>query len=559
MRDFRSVKILVIAFMIVFFANCAKRGSITGGSKDTIAPKLLASYPKNFSVNFDKREIKLVFDENIKLKNVKKQLIISPPLKQDPIISTIAASKYITLKINDTLQKNTTYSFNFGQSIEDNNEGNPYNQFKYVFSTGSYIDSLSISGKIKDALSNTTDNFVSVMLYEVTESSTDSIIYNESPSYITNTLDSLQTFKMENLKAGNYLLVALKDRNGNNKFNPKKEKLGFIKKPVKIPTDSLFEISLFQEKSAFKAIRPSQQTKNKILLGYEGSFDNEKPEITLKKSDSIIQHIITKVPQKDSLYVWHKNVQSDSLAFSIKHKNFSANYNIKTRSKKTDSLSFTASHGGNINFNDVFEIESSTPLVKINEAKIELIQKDSSKVAFTTKYDDFTKKLQLNFVKNPSEKYQLRFLPGAMIDFFENQNDSLFYRLDTKTIEEFGNLNVALQNIKSHPVILDLTNEKGDIIASQYLEKETEAKFKLLPPGSYNLRIIYDTNKNKRFDTGNFLQKLLPEEVIYLSNEIDLRANWDIEQVFDASQAYNRIKKKKETKKEAKPKKGFGL
>src|SRR5690606_30378112 len=197
------------------------------------------SFPKNYGTNFDGREIKLVFDEYVKLKNVNKQLIVSPPLSRAPEISPLTASKTITIKISDALQPNTTYSFNFGQSIEDNNESNPYPQFKYIFSTGSYIDSLKLGGVIKDAYNKNPDNFVSVMLYEADENFNDSIIYNENPRYITNTLDSLKTFSLENLKAGKYLLVAMKDANSNYKFDPKQDKIAFHKEFVTIPNDTL--------------------------------------------------------------------------------------------------------------------------------------------------------------------------------------------------------------------------------------------------------------------------------------------------------------------------------
>jgi hypothetical protein len=153
----------------------------------------------------------------VKLKNLNKQLIVSPPMKYNPEVSPMTPSKIINIKIKDTLQENTTYSFNFGQSIEDNNEGNPYNQFKYIFSTGSYIDSLKVSGTIKDALNKKEDSFVSVMLYEANSKFNDSMVYKSVPRYITNTLDSLKTFKIENVKAGKYLLVAMKDANSNNK------------------------------------------------------------------------------------------------------------------------------------------------------------------------------------------------------------------------------------------------------------------------------------------------------------------------------------------------------
>ena len=200
-----------IALLLVLLAGCAKRGNITGGAKDTIAPVLKASFPKNFSTEFKGKTIKLTFDEFIKLKDLKKQLIISPPLKNEPLIIPSTPSKNITITINDTLQDNTTYSFNFGQSIADNNEGNPYNQFKYIFSTGKSIDSLAIGGKVKDAYLKEVEPFVSVMLYDVTKNYNDSIVYKQTPRYVTNTLDSLKTFKLENLKAGKYLLVAMKD------------------------------------------------------------------------------------------------------------------------------------------------------------------------------------------------------------------------------------------------------------------------------------------------------------------------------------------------------------
>ena len=174
----RTIFILLALTVI----GCAKRGSISGGTKDTIAPVLKASFPKNLSVNFKGNEINLTFDEYVKLKNINKQLVVSPPMKYNPVVSPMTPSKMITIKIKDTLQENTTYSFNFGQSIEDNNEGNPYNQFQYVFSTGSYIDSLKVGGAIKDALNKKEDSFVSVMFD------------TKSVSLISKLLDNFKSF-----------------------------------------------------------------------------------------------------------------------------------------------------------------------------------------------------------------------------------------------------------------------------------------------------------------------------------------------------------------------------
>src|SRR6478609_9674274 len=187
----------LIVFSAILMVGCAKRGTISNGAKDTLAPVLKVSIPKNFSTNFSGKEIKLQFDEYVVLKDVNKQLVISPPMNTAPDISPYSASKSISIKIKDTLLPNTTYSFNFGQSIKDNNEGNPYPQFKYVFSTGSAIDSLTVEGSIKDALEKKTDTYVTVMLYEMNEKYNDSVVFKQKPRYITNTLEGGNDYKIE--------------------------------------------------------------------------------------------------------------------------------------------------------------------------------------------------------------------------------------------------------------------------------------------------------------------------------------------------------------------------
>jgi hypothetical protein len=120
MTKLKNITFLLASLLLL--TNCAKRGTITGGDKDTIAPKIINSAPENFSTNFKGNEIKINFDELIKVKNINKQLIISPPMKKQPVvIPQGSASKFISIKIIDTLQENTTYSFNFGQSSTDNN------------------------------------------------------------------------------------------------------------------------------------------------------------------------------------------------------------------------------------------------------------------------------------------------------------------------------------------------------------------------------------------------------------------------------------------------------
>ena len=511
-------------------ASCAKRGSINGGDKDTIAPVLKASFPKNFSTNFNGREIKLVFDEYVKLKNINKQLIISPPMKNQPEILPQTASKTLTIKLRDTLQPNTTYSFNFGQSIEDNNEGNPFSQFKYVFSTGSYIDSLKIKVKVKDALEKKVDNFVSVMLYEINEKFNDSTIYKEFPRYITNTLDSLEVVTIENIKAGKYLLAALKD-NGNNKFNPKSDKIGFQKQYVTIPNDTIFEVELFKEKLPFKAIKPTQGSGNKLIMGYEGNPKDMK--VAVKNGSEIIPSLVTQFPKKDSVQVWFKTMKADSLQVAVEKDSFKKDFIVKLKKQKSDTLSISPVFAGNLPLRERFALSSSIPLVKFDKSKISVFNKDSIAVPFETEYDDFQQKLYFNFSKEALERYKIELLPGALTDFYEKSNDTLTYNIATKNASDYGNLKVILENAKRFPIIVELTDKTGKVKATAYAESNPEIEFLALEPDKYTLRIIYDDNKNKVWDTGSFMEKRQSEEVIYFPKELDVRANWDVEQPFD--------------------------
>ncbi|MDL2143874.1 Ig-like domain-containing protein [Flavobacterium tructae] len=547
-----------IAFLLVFFMlSCAKRGSITGGLKDTLAPVLKYSSPKNFSTDFKGNEIILGFDEYVKLKNLNKQLIVSPPMKHEPLILPTTPSKVITIKIKDTLLPNTTYSFNFGQSIADNNEGNSINQFKYVFSTGPSIDSLSISGQIKDAYEKNVDNFVSVMLYEINDTYQDSLIYKQSPRYITNTLDSLRTFKLENLKAGKYLLMALKDKGSNNRYNPKDDKIGFIKHYITVPNDTVFELELFKEVLPFKAVKPVQASGNRLYLPYESkqNFKLSKPKVVLKHGNDTMETIVTAFPKKDSLQIWYKplKVKADSLAVEVSKEKYNKRFSVKIKDQKKDTLNITAVQNGTINFRDRFTLESTTPLVKFDKSKIRLVNKDSTAVDFTTEYDEFEQKLYVDFKKEPIEKYSITFFPGALTDFYEKTNDTLAIKLSTKEPADYGNLVLNLKNVKRFPIIVEATNAKGDVVyASDYSEGKTKIEFNLLVPDKFTIRIIYDDNKNKIYDSGDFLNKKYAEEVFYYQTPVDVRTNWDVDQAIDLSIPFNPEVEKKQAEKKKK-------
>jgi uncharacterized protein (DUF2141 family) len=520
-----------ILLSFILSTSCAKRGFIDGGPKDTIAPILVSSKPENFSTNFVGNDIRIIFDEYIKLKDVDKQLIISPPLKNKPDISPVSASKYINIRLRDTLKENTTYSFNFGQSIQDNNEGNPFQSFTYVMSTGSAIDSLTLKGRIKDAYLNKTDDFVSVYLYDINDKFSDSVVYKSMPRYATNTLNQGNDYEFKYLKPGQYKLVALKDKNNNFKFDPKNEKIGFHSDVITIPNDTLYEVELFQEKIPFKTLNATLTHQNKIEVGFEGKQKDAKFE--LKNGNETIKTWLTKPTDKDTLMIWFKPLTVDSLQLHIKKDDFKKTQNIIVRKKEIDSLKLSPMTGI-LKFREDLFINSSTPLAKIDDSKISIRDKDSLEVKFTHFYNEEKQKLEFYFKKEPEQSYHALALPGAITDIFDKTNDSLKFAVNTKRLADFGNLVLNLNNVKSYPLIIDLLNDKGDIQTTFWVkDKDQKIEFKLLDPIKYTVRFIYDTNGNGEWDTGSYVDKRQTEEVLYFPTPVDVRMNWDVNQNID--------------------------
>ncbi|WP_430410514.1 Ig-like domain-containing protein [Kordia sp.] len=521
----------IATFIFLSLINCAKRGVPTGGEPDTEPPKMVKSQPEEFTTNFDEKRIRIYFNEYIKVKDIRKQLIISPPIKEGgyTVYPQSGASKYIDIQILDTLQDNTTYSFNFGQSIVDNNEENPYKYFKYVFSTGSYIDSLEVGGAIKDALNKNPETFVSVMLYEIDSTYNDSTIYKQTPTYITNTLDSVSDFKLSNLRAGTYKLVAMKDVASNYLFNPKTDKIGYVEQEVTVPTDSTYTITLFKEILAFRATRPAQISKEMIAFGYEGENKNMKIDLLSKVSDSF-RYKITQDPEKDTLRYWFKHLtpKTDSLIFKVSNDAYETEFTVKMKDLKGDSLRLKPNHRGSIPLNDDFSISANTPIVAIDKSVISIQNKDSVAVEFTSKFNEEKNSLDISFEKEESQRYTVTMLPKTITDFFEEANDTLSYRLTTKETKEYANIKLILQNAKEYPLIIQVVTEKLEVIAEEYVtEPKPSYDFLNVEPQNIFIRVILDSNKNGKWDTGNYLKNIQPERVIYHPEKMKIRPNWD--------------------------------
>ena len=531
-NTYRLLYIPIVFLFLLSFTDCAKKGRPSGGLRDTIAPVILRSAPENFTTNFKNNEIRITFDEFIKLKDISKELIISPPLKYPPVITPLSVSKVLKIKILDTLKDNTTYSFNFGNSILDNNEGNLFPNYKYVFSTGSYIDSLTLKGTAVDALLPKTDFPTTVALYQVDQSYKDSLVFLEKPTYITTTLDETNNFELSNLKQGTYQLIALKEQTRNYTFQPKTDKIGFYKDLITIPTDSLFELRLFKEVPDFKPTRPKLESSNRISFGYQGKSEDYQITLLTQMEDDF-QYQVLKQPGRDTLNFWFKpKVTKDSLVFVTKNKLQIDTTTVRFRELYSDSLRLTAINDRLISLGDTLKLKANTPLVAINSEKISVVTKDSLAIDFVAQINTKENAAQIVFDKQEEQLYSITLRNGALTDYLSNTNDSIVYRQQVKPIADFASLNLTLDNADEFPLLIELIDEKFKVVKQTYLEANAPVFFKHITPGKYFIRLIVDQNKNKIWDPGNFLDKLAPEKVVYYPSIIELRANWSWSETF---------------------------
>lgn len=526
---------LFVTGALLFFSNCAKRGTPSGGPLDSIPPVIVKSNPENYTINFSEEEIRIYFDEYIKLKNLQQNLIISPPLKYQPEITPLSTSKVLKIKILDTLKENTTYSINFGESIVDNNEENPFEYFKYVFSTGSYIDSLNLTGNLKHSLYPKLDGKAKVMLYEINEAFNDSLVFNEKPTYITVTKDSTGNFELTNLKAGQYKLIALKENSNDFTFQPQRDEIGFIENEINIPTDSSFKLKLFKEIPDYKATRPSLVSKNEILFGYEGSIDSLiiKP-LSLPSAD--YEDRWFKDLQKDTIHYWFKPPinpeELDTVYYTVKHPSIIDTLPVRIRELYADSLKLTKLGAATLLPMDSLELSANIPITTIDSSKIKVMNQDSVYLSPTISYDRLFNKVKIYFDKQEEEQFNITVNKEALTDFIGNVNDSIVYKVKTNASSDYGTLSLNIQNAKQYPILVELVNDKYKIVASSYLRENSQVNFEYLEPSLYYLRIIYDENENGIWDTGNYLKKQQPEEVVYYPTTIEVRANWSLNETF---------------------------
>jgi len=612
----------VVVLILIILAACARQGSPTGGPKDEDPPVPLRSKPINYSTNFTDDKIIIQFDEYIVLKNLNQEMLVSPPLDEDPMVRL--RGKNLIIKLLSERQDSTTYGINFYESITDLNEGNLLKNFQFEFSTGDRFDSTYLGGFVKDAYNYKTEKGFYVMLYEAMN---DTIPRTTKPNLIAKT-DEEGHFFVSNLKSCPYYIFALRDLNNNMLFDLPNEAIAFIDSTFKpsfkeievedslIVIDSIspdFKDTIFVD-SVHRYKKFVTTIDNIQLLFFQEDFEQQYFKTSYRKDreqvifafnrevgDSFsikplvdtaynpIWYVQEKQTPKDSLIFW----LNDSVLYNIDSLKFEVSYVMKDSNAqnyiKTDTITtvYTApeetdkdkkadkkekkEHRFNLNLDNLFDKEDKKaedtnvfipskltistngkepfelnsdlslvlryPISSFSSDKIQFIkiEDDTVKkpVSFTMTQDSlFIRSFNILFDKKPEEKFNVLIPAGTFTDIYGNINDTMELEFATRELEYYGNIFIKLVNVKENSIV-QILSESEKVIQEKPISTDTSLVFDYLAPGKYLIKLYYDTNANKKWDTGNFKEHKQPESVFYFPQEIEVKSNFDFEYDWD--------------------------
>ncbi|MDD4820712.1 MAG: Ig-like domain-containing protein [Flavobacteriales bacterium] len=536
----KSVFLIVICTVALVY-SCASIGTPSGGRKDMLAPVPLYFTPANGSTNFKAKEIEVEFNECIKFKELRKNLIVSPNIDIADHIKPSASmpSKKMVIDLSKIeLKPNTTYTINFGNSITDNNEGNELLNFKYVFSTGDKIDSLVVGGVVADAFDEHFDPKTSILMYIVDTAYTDSTVYKEKPAYYARLNDSKDsTFRIDNVTPGTYQLIALVDDNSNMRYDQAKDKIGFFPRTITLDStsekDNGYLLRLSLAKPKYKVFQGANLQPGLIQVTMNDFGNRTVERITPDLSEGEKDLFIFS-KERDTLQYWFSGEEKDSIVFYVK-KDGEVTDTINAKIRKPAKVDFalrTSTSTPNI-YENVFII-ANKPITAVDSSAVRLItSKDSTAVPFSLKIDSTHFKAEIIFKQKPESQYLLDVYPGAITSILgETVQDTLLRTIKTKTRDDYGNLRITPVSFSQYPLIFQLLSiDMKTVVREVVLRGKDFVTFDLVPPNKYRLRVIYDTNDNGKWDTVDFLNHIQPEKVKYMTDEIEVRAMWseDIE------------------------------
>ena len=526
--------IAVVAALFVF-SQCAQQMPPSGGIRDLYPPtldtnKVAPAIPANFSTNFKAKEIVLQFNEYFVLDKPLKNIIITPILSADP--SYRIKGKKLIIDLGESLKDSTTYTINFGDAIKDITEGNVTKNFNYVFSTGSYIDSLSFKGKVHDAFTKLGVENATVMLYE---ENTDSIPFKEKPIYFVKTSKS-GIFTMEYLKAGKYKAVTLLDENNNYLFNPKSDAIAFSNSQIEIPkpaSDTLENtFVLFKEDLKKQFVMEKKYTpQGKINLTMNRPSDDLVISGIngLNLSPTWINYSL----KRDSIEFWIDTNDTKGKFISIliddKSNGYTDTIKISTPTpKKGQPSPFVINHNakkGLDNYSDL-RLLFNKPLAKIDDSKLKL-ELRGEEVPFKVT-EKSVREVIVSSGWAPGKKYILTIYPNAFTNLLGERTDTIKVSFKYKEEKDYGKLFLNME-VEEDDYILQLLKEGKMVSQKTFKGDSFKHNYNQLAPGQYQLKLIYDENSNSKWDTGIYLKHLQPETIVYYNGEISIRQGWDID------------------------------
>ncbi|MEM1124450.1 MAG: Ig-like domain-containing protein, partial [Bacteroidota bacterium] len=568
--------------------SCAQQQQLTGGPRDTFPPKLITELSTpNFQTNFQKQPIDLVFDEYIDLRDVVKQLVVSPPLTYIPKLERQKGFKTARFIFDEdeVLREGVTYAINYGKSIRDLTESNEVENLQFLFSTGDYIDSLKMSGSIVDALTGEPVPEVLFMLYE---NFADTVVRTEKPYYFGKA-DKNGEFTINYLKEGDFKGFALLDQDLNYLFNTATEQIGFTLDTVFI-RDSLeteVRIRLFEEELPLGKPKVEASTYGFIKLGFKRT-----PYDVALMYDSLGQRFYREI-EGDTIRYWYDLVDTVDWNFYFRRDTLIDTLTIKNLPKEIlplrlakdrkagaivpinpfKPLPFTFNYPlrrvdtSFINFRAVQKIEGlrDSTTVAVSDSLIAdslipdsilVVEKDSSLSVLTdstnqkidTTFVPLEKKgerlaadwivdstirrtLQLNFNWSEGQLYEVEILPQALVDWYDRPNeDTITLRFEAQPVEDFGTINLTVTEMDSTKAYwFQLLLGKNQVSEFSIVnQRQYRQSFPALLPGKYSLKVIEDLNANGRWDTGNYDEQRQPEKISTAEIEA-LRAGWDVD------------------------------
>ena len=532
---FSPGKLLVFITALILF-GCASMQKPQGGPKDRTPPKLLKATPPNMTRNFSAKQIQLEFDEYFKLTNQTQEITISPALDRTPSIKVSQKSIIIDFK-KDTLLKNTTYVINFGKSIADLNESNVLDNFTYVFSTGPHIDSLSVSGNVQNLMTQEKEKQVTVMLFPLNK---DTLWAKKKPTIFATT-DTSGNFTLNNLHDGDYRIYALKEKAPNRIYDKDDELVAFQTAPIHLKRDTAnIHLNLFkQEPEKFRLAERRFDADGKMFFVFNKPVEN--PSATILYPAALDKEKIVDFNKtRDTAFVFMKNMDFDSIRVEFMQNKVPIDTIALRKSRKEAfdrniGMQYNTTFDNKIKAGSTLVVTTSTPIQTIDNSLITL-NEDSTNVAnYTITKDTATmRRLTFNYKWKPNSRYNLIFNEGALTSIYGDKNKKFLKQFQLDKPDNYGplTLKVTVPDTSKGYVIELLDNQKN-VFHRDPITKSGNVVYKNYPVGKYYVRVIYDDNKNGKWDSGNVKKRIQPENIWIYQKQITLRSNWEAEEPID--------------------------